>query len=413
MVIQFSFTLLGLISLLFSRVERRIWGSMRTPFAFIAYPLLAVLFLVVFITPGMGFLPLHFETLLVLAFFLVLAAAASVVMSYFVGEGASRPSRMEEAPGGNPWHKGADRSVGTLEYLVVAGILLAVFASSLIHYTPGEVSKGELSIGGISGHIMNLGVAYLIIAMSQKKGAMLVRGGLICFVLLILLANQVKYIIMLPLACVVLYKWASRQWTIWKILVIVLVVPMGIVSSVMFMSVASNPKGTQISIFFFQEMATRMIGYLASGTLGLDRLLLRGHLSLINTEGIEYIFAPFINTLKFAFGDHQFYDVINRLYLPIHSSDIFLTSNVFTLFGSLLFRGGWLGAIPITFGYIGFSYGVWFWWHAQKGALACAAGAFWVVPLLFSWHDPFFIHLSSIEIFSFLWIRGRMRGLDR
>ena len=123
---------------------------------------------------------------------------------------------------------------------------------------------------------------------------------------------------------------------------------------------------------------------------------------------MEYAFAPLVNLVRFIVGAGDYVNTVNSLYLIIHSSDL-IDSNVFTVFGSLLYRGGWVGAVSITLAYALVSYWIWSRWRMRESALACAAGTWWMAPLLFTWFDPYFTSFSVIEIMVILSVRGSVR----
>jgi hypothetical protein len=100
--------------------------------------------------------------------------------------------------------------------------------------------------------------------------------------------------------------------------------------------------------------------------------------------------------------------VVNSLYVIIHPGDL-IDSNVYTLFGSLLYRAGWVGATSITLAYALVCYWIWSRWRMRDGALAAAAGSWWMAPLLFAWFDPYFTTFSFIEVMIILSLRGSLR----
>lgn len=394
-----------LLSCLFSEYEKRLWGTKRTPFAFTVYPYLMVMFLVVFVTPHMGFVPIHIETLFVIALFFGLVATASLISSRFVESLARTPTKLETF-GEKRSAEGVERRISTPEYLLVATILLLFFLPDLIHGPVDTIIKGDLATGGIKGHVMDLGVAYLIIAASQSQGQTIVRSTLILMVVQILVFNQVKYLIIIPLSAAMLFRWVSGKIATWKLVSIIFIGPFVLIMGIYgFFGVTSGPDGVGGT---FDFLVKHMVGYLVSGTLGLDQVLVHHRVEWFNWNGIQYAFAPFLNIIRFLFGSGEYFNVVNPLYLMIHEDGV-LDSNVFGLFGSLLFRGGWIIALSIAFIYMIPMYFIWRRWQLGESPLRNSAGSWWLAPLLVSWHDPFFIHLSMVEVMIFLWIRGRLR----
>jgi len=404
-----GFIFLVLFALLFSAHEKRVWTSGRTPFAFFAYPSLLMLFLALSLAPALGFYALHLRTILATGLSFVVFAIASIALSRVAGDRARMPSVLE-ASGRMPADGAPERTAWNVEYLVTGAVILAVFSTNILDRGAGEMLKGELAVGSIASHLIELGIAYLVIAASQRGGKRLIRTAFILLVLWVLAINQVKYLIMIPLAAAVLYRWVSGQLATWKVLVMGIVVPLGLVTAVYgYFGVAAASGGVSMNPALVLEIARHMVAYLVSGFLGLDRLLMdsANAYAAFGPEGLEYAFAPFVNLAHFIAGAGNYFNVVNPDYPVIHPNG--LDTNVFTLFGSLLYRGGWVAAVFITLAYALFSYWVWTRWRMRHGALACAAGSWWMATILFGWFDPFFIHLSVIEIMTILTLRGSLR----
>jgi hypothetical protein len=407
-VIYAGFFLLLAFALMFSRHEKQLWGSGKTPFGFVVYPFLVLLFIAVFISPGMGFQRLHPETIFVIALFFSLFATASIALARIAGERAPAAPRLESV--GEQVRSGVRyRTVWSIEYVVLAGILVLAFGANMASRGAGVVEKGGLGVGGIESHLIEIGMAYLVIAASQHRGQRLLRLVFAIIVVWILAINQVKYLILLPLAAAVLYRWVSGQLAAWKVALLAAAVPLVLgIGVYAYFGASAAAAGVPLTGALIRELTWHMMGYLVAGILGLDQLLVQVRTVAFGASGLEYALAPFVNLARFVAGAGDYFDVVNPLYLIIHSSEL-IDSNVFTLFGSLLYRGGWIGAISITLAYAMICYWVWSRWRVREGALACAAGSWWMAPLLFAWHDAFFIHLSVIEIMVVLSLRGNVR----
>jgi hypothetical protein len=307
-----------------------------------------------------------------------------------------------------PWNA-ADHRVGSLEYLVLGGILVLFFSASIASRGAGDVVKGELGVGGIGGHLIELGIAYLIIAASDRHGPRLVRIAFALLVLWLLAINQVKALLFLPLAAAVLYRWASGQLATWKVAVLAIGTPLALgIAVYAYFGASAAVAGFSLTPALVAEIARHLVSYLMAGIIGLDQLLMQVPLVAFGGDGLEYALAPFTNLTRFVIGAGNYFMVVNPLYLIIHPGNA-IDSNVFTVFGSLLYRGGWTGAISITLAYALFSYWIWSRWRIRKSALACAAGSWWLTPLLFAWFDPYFTTFSFMEIMIILSVRGHLR----
>ena len=392
----------------FSRLERGLWGSARTPFAFVAVPLLGTSAFALLVGPPMGFIALRPATIGVVALCLACFALVSAAMATVARPGLRGPSPLEGH--GAALAAGApERGVSTLEYLAVGLVLLVAFRADLLGGAGALLEKGELGVGSLKSHLLPIGMAWMLMALAQRRGAGAVRAGLIVLVLWLLAINQVKYLIFLPLAGGLLYRWMSGQIGTARLAAIAAVVPLSIVVLVYaFFGIAAAQGGVPITAEVVLELGAHMVSYLVSGLVGLDQLLAEGRTAWFGAEGLHYAFAPFENLARFAAGAGNYFNVVNPLYLPITRSGS-LDSNVFTMFGSLLLRGGWVGAVGVVMVYAAVTYGVWARWRQRTGPVACAAGAWWMAPLLFAWHDPFFIHLTLIEVMVLLWLRARVR----
>src|SRR5215212_3186120 len=101
-MIYIGFFLLLTFALMFSQHEIKLWGSRKTPFAFVVYPFLALLFVTVFIGPSLGFYSLHPETLLVIVLFFGLWAVVSVALNRVQTASVIVAPRLEAVPENAP-----------------------------------------------------------------------------------------------------------------------------------------------------------------------------------------------------------------------------------------------------------------------------------------------------------------------
>lgn len=403
-----GFLVLLCFALMFSGHEKTLWGSAKTPFAFVVYPFLGLLFIAVFIAPSMGFRTLHVETILVIGLFFALFAVASVSLARIAGERARAPSRLE-AIGSRPSSAAEKHVVTNLEYLALGGLLLLVFGASIASRGIGLVEKGMLGVGGFESHLIGIGVAYFVVAASQVGGQRVVRTAFSLIVLWILAINQVKYLIFVPFAGALLYRWVSGQMSTWKVALLALGVPLTLgVAVYAYFGVSAAVAGVALTSALVTKLTWHLIGYLVAGIIGLDQLLLEMQPVAFGGGGLAYAFAPLVNIVRFIAGAGDYVNTVNPLYLIIHSSDL-IDANVFTVFGSLLYRAGWVGAVSITLAYALVSYWIWTRWRMRESALGCAAGTWWMAPLLFTWFDPYFTSFSFIEIMVILSLRGSVR----
>jgi hypothetical protein len=395
-VTDLLFGVLMVGALLFTRMERAVWGTGKTPFAFTVYPFLAMVAVALYMAPGLGFLPLHVGALFVFGLFFGLVALSSLALA-----GVARPAALHDHVAEIP----PERIALRMEYLALGLVLGALFLPAMLR--GDTVTKGELGLGGIGGHLLEVGIAYVVIATSQRKGQRLTRAAFVLLVVWMLAFNQVKYLILLPLAGSVLYRWTAGSLKTWQLVVIGIVGPLTLVVGVYFLfGMTMAAQGVALTPALVLEILRHMVIYLVAGTLGLDQLLARGGIPLFGSDGLSYAFAPFENVARFITHTANYFDVVNPLYLTIHTDGL-IDSNVFGLFGSLLYRAGWVGAIGLTLGYYAVTYWVWSRWRLRRG-LSAALGSWWLAPLLFAWHDPFFIHLSVIEITAVLWLRSKV-----
>lgn len=407
-MIYLGFCLLLLSTLTFSKHENKLWGSKKTPFAFVVYPFLALLFITIFIGPNLGFYSLHAETLLVIGLFFGLFAITSISLSRLGGASASAASRME-AFRAIPPRSGREHRVGSLEYIVLGGILVLFFSATIASRGAGDVVKGELGVGGIGGHLIEVGIAYLVIATSDRRVQRLLRIAFALLVLWLLGINQVKALLFLPLAAAVLYRWTFGQLATWKVALIAVGGPLALgIAVYAYFGASAAVAGFSLTPALVGEIARHLMAYLMAGIIGLDQLLMQVNLVAFGGDGLEYALAPFTNLTRFVIGAGNYFMVVNPLYVIIHPGEM-IDSNVFTVFGSLLYRGGWVGAISITLAYALLSYWIWSRWRMRDSALACAAGSWWLTPLLFAWFDPYFTTFSFMEIMIILAVRGSLR----
>src|SRR5215203_6100706 len=291
-MIYFGFCVLVSLTLLFSEREKKVWGSKKTPFAFVAYPFLALLLVTVFIAPGMGFYSLHPETMLVIGLFFALFATASISLGRLGGARASAPSRLEAVGRTHP-EAAQQHRVGNLEYIVLGGILFFFFSATIASRGAGDMVKGELGVGGIGGHLIEVGIAYLVIAASESRGQRLLRTVFVFLVLWLLGINQVKALLFLPLAGAVLYRWTSGQLATWKVGLIAIGAPLALgIAVYAYFGASAAVAGFLLTPALVAEIARHLMAYLVAGIIGLDQMLMQVNLVAFGGNGLEYDLDP-------------------------------------------------------------------------------------------------------------------------
>lgn len=404
-----GFALLLAVAIAFSRHERTVWGTARTPFAFVGYPVLGIVLIALVATPAMGFYRIHFPTVLAMALMLGCFALASVVLAGAAGDKGRSTARIESIGGAGQGETDPHR-ISTLEFVAIGAVLVVLVVPLML--SGQTVEKGELGMGSAVGHVIQVGMAYLLIALSQRGGSIVVRAALVALVLWILAFNQVKYLIALPIAGALLYRWVSGQLSTARLVAIAVAGPLALVVAVYaYFGAAASAADVPLTLSLVGTLARHMVAYLVSGVIGLDRFLETGAAVFIGDQSLRYAFAPFENIVRFAAGAGNYFSVVNPLLVSIHP-DGNLDSNVFTLFGSVLYRGGWSAALVIVSAYAGVTYWIWTRWRTSSNALAAAPGSWWMAPLLLAWFDPYFMHLSLIEIMAFLWLRSVLPRLE-
>ena len=397
--------MLGAMVAAFSSCERMLWRTRLTPFAFVAGPFMAVVVFAAWVGPALGYHPLDLRAVGTTGLFLLLVALASLA-ALSVRSPQTEPVDAR-SQGRERGEVGLEhRGVSSIEYLVVAMVLAASFFPDLTSGVP--VAKGELGAGSLRSHLVHLGMAYLVLAVAQSRGALIARIALAVLVLWILAFNQVKYLIFLPLAAGLLYRWTTGRISTGMLSVVVIAAPMATLLTVyVFIGAATGLEVAALRPELALDLLRHGGSYLLSGVIGLSRLFEETTIAAFGPDGLAYPFAPALNITRFVGGGSEFMSVVNPLYLRIEESGL-LTSNVFTLFGSLLYRGGWYAAVALSLGYSVLGYLVWEDWRRKRDPVAAAAGSFWLAPLFFAWHDPFFMHLSVLEVTVLLWLRSRI-----
>jgi uncharacterized protein DUF6337 len=201
----------------------------------------------------------------------------------------------------------------------------------------------------------------------------------------------------------------AGQLATWKVALLAVGVPLLLgVAVYAYFGVSAAVVGVALTPALLRQLTWHLIGYVVAGIVALDQLLLEMRTVAFGGGGVEYAFAPFVNLVRFIVGAGDYVNTVNPLYLIIHSRDL-IDANVFTVFGSLLYRGGWVGAVSISTAYALVSYWIWSRWRMREGALACAPGTWWMALLLFTWFDPYFTSFSVIEIMVILSVRSSVR----
>lgn len=424
------FALLAEVVLLLA-LEKKVWGTLYTPFAFLSVPYVLVLVLTVMVAGHFDLVDFYFPSLLPwLAGLPVFALAGHVVR--FAGnrwfcEGNAEKKAEE-----------ANREDMKKRFLLSAESEMPAFwlgVLSLLVVLPLSARVGMMLVSpqdgcgigtdcfgfafagrGFWGHLLVSGMALEVFMLSRlprpfagwNAGRMLnaAFAGLFLMLLFLLLVYQVKSWVMLPLLAGFLVPLLAYRRLKLSHVVGVLIAGTGFFFlSYIVLYFAGDSLFPEANTFGMQlkEISGLFLHYLTSGTLGLSLDMQQGIVEQMNNQ---YILTPFYNIWNFFAGQPAVSG-----YSPefIHTGLNY--TNIRTFFGSVFVYMGWGGLLSYAFVFGLMVYVFFGIWRCRRTWLSACLYAWWLAVLLVAWFDIYTQLLNTWEIPFWLLVFGLLHPL--
>lgn len=394
----FLFVILSLSSI---GIDFLVWRQL-TPNIIAITPTFLLTVLCASVGPALGFSPLSDEFYQVLSLFFLLGALASFSVGLLLGPALLSVREQVAFCMTRNFHTGFLKFL----LLIVLFVLIVSVVSSYvkIENLHEESFSGTLSYGFIGHCFVFLMVAVPIFLFCKKKFD-ITSAGIVLLSIILLLLKQVKSWLVIPILFYALLCYSSGRVKGWKTLIFKILLLVVILSLVFFIVYFINHlsySGFQISqelvINSIYSTATHFLSYLFAGILGFSELLRTQN--IFSCDGNwHYLVLTLYNIFSVVQGGAPDSAVVDQFL--IINEQFSKSSNVFTLWGTLLLRSGWVAFFiyPLLIGSLT-AFLVFF-----RTALVFFLLYCYIVSFLgIAWFEYYYYHLAVFEgvVFIFL-----------
>lgn len=374
------------------RFDRLILGSWITPIAVLGVPYGIVVNLAWILAKPLNFFPLYLPSIITwmlgLFIFWLGGAGVTVIMSHpaHFKTWANIPFANE-----NMAHRIA---LGLLWIIIpVVSIHLVTVVGSL--GGPDSLitdSFAELYGSGPAAHLMVLSYPLLILLFGIVEPHQWMSLFSIAFILGLILFYQAKSWLIIPVGAGITYRWMSGRLRFdWRLVGGTLTGLVMIFFATYLLGFAIRDPATLTNSSTYLSLARHFANYLFAGVLGYTQAVQDG---LVYEFSWAEIFAPIVNMYNVWAG----IDPVSPINPYFHQLGILgQTSNVHTLFGTLLLKLGPVGALLYSalMGLI--SYGLYLLAERSRNCWFGVLWCFTAMTLAVGWFDFYFWHLAVIE----------------
>lgn len=380
--------------LLFSYIDIFFYNKIFTPFNILAYPIAVILTLATYMNTYFDFKPLSIEVYALFILGFSIFWLGGQFSSFILGRLKKTFSDLE------PQKSYINTDLKKTIIVISWGIIISLFFSFYFAFMSvggfknmGTDQFAYLYAGsGITGHLLVIAIPCIIylVTIFRKKDYLIIITFSILFICIIL--YQVKtYIFLTFISCILTFihkndkaRLKARHYFLLS-LIIFLLFEVSYIFSVRINT--SNILDTNVFL------AKHFVGYLFAGVNGLNE-----HFANCLPIGIfpDLLFMPFINLINFARGIEPM-SVVSNYYVPIDLKGE-LTSNVKTIFGTILIYGGYFTGILYVL-FLGFiSYFVMLILQISNNIWYKLIYIFLMSGLFLGWYDLYFNNLTIIEV---------------
>lgn len=389
------FILISLIGEVFilSKLDKKLFGTLFTPFNILAFPYTAIVILAFFFAPTLGFIPLYMESVLVWIVGLFLFWLGGLAFTFKTGKlvrynlKLNKPFLYEEQS----------------ERYVVVMAWLAIFVMSYDFFVTVNAVGGlsnlttvefRMSYGrGLPGYIRDFSYllfVFLVGTLNRNKKINIITV-LVLYILYI--SNPVKTWIMLPLVGGLIYRTISGRGQIsLKNSLKIFLISYIAFNLVYLIGYGFNNVDNLFNVEIYYNLAVHFTHYFFAGVLAFGEVVRLG-ISIPDNQG-HLIFNQFVNLINFIYSE-EIISVVTDFFLDIGNGK---DSNVHTLFGKLLMFLGYFGSIvySLILGFI--SYFLFGAAITTRNCWVFVVFLFIASGLAFSWFEFYFWHLVFIEV---------------
>lgn len=338
------FLLYTIITILVVCAEYYAW-KVLTPNLFVIVPLYFICLVCELLGEGFGFVSVIDSVYYSFITFSLIGAAASLMTSIVIPSHLLKKS-VAQSTSVFPKLKNTNVITVILSASVIVSILYAYQIYRGLGTISGE-SYGDSMSSGVVGHALNLCMIAAPILLFSQVRVSFFHVLLIVAVGVLLFLKQVKGWLIVPIVFYFFMAYYSSvgnkiSWlkkTLWVSLLGVLLVFVffGVYFIGFVSQVGLENALTQIS-YFFSIISMHFLSYLFSGILGYSAFFKGADTSY---QQIHYLFLMPYNVYQYLIGSPLVGSVSSEFNTINNAFD--KMSNVYTIFGTLYFRAGWLG----------------------------------------------------------------------
>ena len=371
-----------------------VWRQL-TPNIIAITPTFILTLLCALIGPSLGFSPLSGDLYQVLSLFFLLGALASFSIGLLLGP--TLMSVRERVTFCATWNVHTDILKFFLVVALFVLVVLVVFTYKKLGNIHDESFSSALSYGVVGHFFVFLTVAAPIFLFFKKK-IDLMSVVIISLSIILLFLKQVKSWVVIPVLFYALLYYYSGRMKVWKTIFFKFIFLIIVLCFVFFMIYFINHlsySGFQLTMTLVNDSIsstfTHFLSYLFAGILGLSELLKTKNIFFDNGNW-HYLVLTFSNIFSVIQGNTPDSAVVDQFF--VINEQFSKSSNVFTLWGTLLLRAGWIAFFiyPVLIGILT-AFLVFFRTSLVFFLLFCYAVSF----LGLAWFDYYYFHLAVFE----------------
>ena len=397
-----------------ARLDRMVFGTWYTPFTLLAVPYAFVMLGAFLFAPALGFIPLYTDSVLVWAVGVALVWLGGLI----VGMSLGKPIRARTAAHRPFLYEGESERLAILLAWLFIPIIVQHFFSSL-RSVGGLTGLGTENFeyaygGGLGAHLLVYSsLIFILLLGTVRRGSRIAVVTLVALAVVIL-ARQVKYSLILPLAAGVLYRVVTGRTKLSVGRIAALAVTVYVVFNLAYLiGFWSVDKGIFFRPDAYGWLLHHFVAYIMGGVLVLGQYVHDGIGTVPGDPAVT--FAPFVNLFRFLTAG-PLVPLGNEYAAPLAANGL-EPANVTTLFGPLLIGLGVWGAAVYALGVGLFSYCTFALAMLTRNCWAAVLWFFVASMLAFSFYVSYFGLWVSVEaplwcllVACVLWLARRSVG---
>lgn len=387
---------------LLSLLDRALFGTWGTPFNLLAYPYAAVATAAFLFAPSLGFVPLHGDSILIWVVGLPVFWVGGLTVALVAGNAIRSRVASRQPP---LYEERSTRLALTLGWIMIAIMVCGLCASlSSVGGLRGMGTERFIQAfgSGLSGHAMTLSLPLLIllIGTGRRKALILIT---IATVMTMLLARQVKSWIVLPLVGGLIYLASTNRFRFsLSNTMRLLLLGYALFNAAYLVGFGTRDIKALMDAKTYSALLEHFVSYAFAGVLALSEVVRSGEWRTGGDPRV--IFAPLVNLYALATSGELISNVRDS-YSLINVAGT-KSSNVHTLFGTLLIHLGVLRASAYALGLGALAYTLFVLARLARNCWLTALWSFIAGMLALGWFEFYFWHLPAIEAPAYCVILG-------